>query len=270
MKLNVILEHQLIVLLFLAGSISNAQEIEDIRANHNENKLSEVNLIGATDQKPTGCFEYSGYVVSRKTGDPIANVSVEVKNTVNGLVSTIKTDQTGYYKFVIPCNEKSKIVFYGKGYSKELRIVKTGENLKLPSRNNRIYLTPFDSLVENDGRVEKIKVDPIFFDSDESTIAWDKMTIDKVLFTMFKFPEIRIKIEFNSNEGGTDISNAVLSYFRAKSARRYLILQGIDADRIESANGYGLGGLENDCENGIDDDQESSDSARSDFIIVSN
>ena len=97
------------------------------------------------------------------------------------------------------------------------------------------------------------------------------MTIEKVLFTMLKFPEIRIKIESRSNAGGTEISNAVLSYFHAKSTRRYLILQGINPDRIESANGYGTGCLEKDCTNGIDcDDLESADSTSSDFIIVSN
>lgn len=272
MTSNAILKHQLIILLCLTSFLSYAQEKLDISVSDGRQEISETDLIIAASQKPTGCLEYSGYVVSRKTGDPIAYASVEVKNTVGGLVTTIKTDQDGYYKIIMPCNEKSKMVFVGEGYSKELRIVKTGENHKSPSKNNRIYLTPFDSLVENDGSVEKIKVDPIFFDSQDSkTVAWNKITMDKVLFTMLKFPEIRIKIKSHSNAGGTDVSNAVLSYFHAKAAKRYLILQGIDANRIESATGNGAVLVEDDCANEIDcDDEERSDNSHSDFIIVSN
>ncbi len=272
MTSNAILKHKFIVLLFLIGSISYAQEMRDMTASYNRNELSNSNLTIEADRKPIGCFEYSGYVVSRETGDPIVDAGVELKNSDNVLVATIRTNKTGYYSFTIPCNGKSKIVFFGEGYSKESRIVKTGENLKSPSINNRIYLTPFESLVEKEGSVEKIKVDPIFFDSHKSTtVAWDKMTLDKVLFTMLKFPEIRIKIKSHSNAGGTDVSNSVISYFRTKAARRYLILQGIDPTRIERANGYGTERLENDCTDGLDcQGQESANGSLSDFIIVSN
>ena len=163
------------------------------------------------------------------------------------------------------------MVFSIKGYSKETRIVKTAKDPNSFSKNNRIYLTPFDSLIEKIGSVEKIKINPNHFETSKSTtIDWEKLALEKVLYTMLKFPEIKIKIESRATSGA-DVKKAVLSYFQTRAARRYLILQGIDPNRIECADGYNAGSSAKDR---VDDigtkDQESADEPLSDFIIVAN
>jgi outer membrane protein OmpA-like peptidoglycan-associated protein len=263
------LKHKLLFLLLLVGPLSFAQETGSKEVNHSKHELPETNLKSEAVPNLSECLSYSGYVVNKKTGDPIAKAHIKMTNSDNELVATLRTDQSGYYKFLIPCNQKSKIAINAHGYSKESRIVRTDENPKSASINNRIYLTPFESLVEKEGSIEKIKLGPNYFKSHKKTmLAQDKTALKNVLFTMLKFPEIRIKIESYSNAGGTDISNAVLSYFHAKASRRYLISQGINADRIESANGSGLNRPENDCLNY--EGQESVNTSLSDFIIVSN
>lgn len=226
------------ILILLFGFISSAQSMRSVATSILATDLSEANFMNVAPQKPAEYLEYSGYVVNRNTGDPIAGAYVEMKNSSSGIVTKIRTDQNGYYEFSMASNEKNKLVFVGDGYSEESRIVKTGGNLKSSSKNNRIYLTPFDSLVETEGGVKKIKVDSTYFQSHKSnTKGIDEMALEKALFTMLKFPEIKIKIEYHSNAGGSEVSNSVLSYFQAKAARKYLISQGVDASRIESANG---------------------------------
>ncbi|MDO6516398.1 OmpA family protein [Zobellia uliginosa] len=221
--------------------------------------------------KATDCLEYSGYVLNQQTGQPIAEANIELKNTVDELIVVHRTDAMGYFNIILPCNKKNTIVFSKAGYSKETIVIETGENPEAPSVDNKIYLTPFDSLVEKEGDVEKIRVNPIYFEYDKSDItARAEIELDKVLFAMEKFPEIKIKIESHTDSRGTDKYNLELSDDRAKSTRRYLLSKGIDADRIESANGYGEYRLKNECSNGVKcSDQKHLENRRSNFIIVS-
>ncbi|MGB5315557.1 MAG: OmpA family protein, partial [Robiginitalea sp.] len=63
--------------------------------------------------------------------------------------------------------------------------------------------------------------------------------------------------------------NLNLSDRRAKSTRDYLISQGIDRDRIESAEGFGESQLLNECDGSVrcagDQHQRN---RRSEFIVV--
>ncbi|MDB2606161.1 OmpA family protein [Zobellia sp.] len=221
--------------------------------------------------KPTGCLEYSGYVLNKQTGKPVANANLEIKNTTGEIISIYKTDESGYYQVLLSCKKKNTLVFSRAGASKETVIIQTGENSEAVSTDNIVYLTPFDSLVEKEGDMEKIKVNPIYFEYDKYDItASAKIELEKVLFAMQTFPEIRIKIESHTDARGRDDYNLELSENRAKSTRRYLLLKGIDADRIESAYGYGEYRLKNECKNNVKcSDQKHLENRRSNFIIVS-
>ena len=181
-----------------------------------------------------------------------------------------KTDETGYFKFVLPWDKKNKMVFFKPRFSKKEIFITTGENPEEASVNNMIYLTPFESLVVKDEGVEKIKVNPIYFEYDKSDITpRAEIELEKVLFVMREFPSVKIKIESHTDSRGTDQYNFRLSDDRAKSTMRYLIAKGIDADRIESAKGYGEYRLKNHCSNGVAcSEQEHLMNRRSDFIIV--
>lgn len=120
------------------------------------------------------------------------------------------------------------------------------------------------------GSCKKLKVNPIYFDYDKWDITESaKVELDKVLFAMNKFPNIKIKIESHTDSRGRDSYNLKLSDKRAKSTMEYLISQGISSDRIISAIGYGESQLKNKCGNGVKcSDEEHSVNRRSDFIII--
>ena len=124
---------------------------------------------------------------------------------------------------------------------------------------------------EKDGEIEKIIVDPIYFEFDKSDITMRaELELEKVLYAMNEFPGIKIKIESHTDSRGADEYNLKLSDERAKSTWKYLLSKGIAPNRIESADGYGENRLKNDCKNGVRcDDQQHLENRRSDFIIVS-
>lgn len=221
--------------------------------------------------EPIDCLVYSGYVLNKNNREPIVGATVELNKSIDGSMEIVNTDESGFFRLVLPCNQKNTLFFQKKGHSKEALTVITGKTAGPASTNNIILLTPFESLVEKEGEIEKIKVDPIYFEYDRSDITTRaELELDKVLFAMNEFPEIKIKIESHTDSRGSDQYNLRLSDERAKSTERYLLSKGIDPSRIESARGYGEYRLKNKCQNGVHcNKQEHLENRRSDFIIVS-
>ncbi len=220
--------------------------------------------------KPVNCLVYSGYVLNEKTNEPLPLANVELYDTTTGFVTGMKTDDNGAFSVTLPCNKESKLVFSKPRFTKKEIVINTGEDPQSPSEENMVYLTPFESLVVKDGDVEKIKVDPIYFDYDKSEITpRAEIELEKVLFAMKEFPSIKIKIESHTDSRGSDQYNFRLSDDRAKSTMWYLISKGVEPDRIVSANGYGEYRLKNKCSNGVKcSEQEHLVNRRSDFVIV--
>jgi peptidoglycan-associated lipoprotein len=75
---------------------------------------------------------------------------------------------------------------------------------------------------------------PIYFDFDKSTIRSDAAaTLDRKLPWLQANPGMRIRIEGNADERGSDEYNLALGQRRAASAKRYLVDHGIAADRFD-------------------------------------
>jgi peptidoglycan-associated lipoprotein len=75
---------------------------------------------------------------------------------------------------------------------------------------------------------------PIYFDFDKSTIRPDAAaTLDRKVPYLQANPGMRIRIEGNADERGSDEYNLALGQRRAASAKRYLVERGIAADRFD-------------------------------------
>lgn len=79
----------------------------------------------------------------------------------------------------------------------------------------------------------------LYFDFDKSELRDDQRAVlDAKLPVLTNNPSIRIRIEGNADERGSDEYNMALGMRRAETARKYLIDHGIDASRIDiSSNG---------------------------------
>lgn len=75
---------------------------------------------------------------------------------------------------------------------------------------------------------------PIYFDFDKSDIRPDAAaTLDRKIPWLQANPGMRIRIEGNADERGSDEYNLALGQRRAASAKRYLVEHGIDASRFD-------------------------------------
>ena len=75
---------------------------------------------------------------------------------------------------------------------------------------------------------------PIYFDYDKSDIRTDAAaTLDRKIPWLTANPGMRIRIEGNADERGSDEYNLALGQRRAASAKRYLVEHGVDAARFD-------------------------------------
>jgi len=126
-----------------------------------------------------------------------------------------------------------------------------------------------EMIAEEDG-VKKINLEMIHFDFDKSYIRNDAaIELDKLVQIMREYENMVIKIESHTDSRGSAQYNKYLSDRRAKSTRDYLVSQGIEDYRIQSATGYGEEMLLNECNGRVRCSEEDHfRNRRSEFIIV--
>ncbi len=86
-------------------------------------------------------------------------------------------------------------------------------------------------------RAREALLAPVYFDFDHSELRPDQRAVlDSKLPVMKANPTVRIRIEGNADERGSDEYNLALGMRRAQATRKYLIDNGIDAGRIDVAS----------------------------------
>ncbi|WP_347051950.1 OmpA family protein [Flavobacterium olei] len=220
--------------------------------------------------KPVCNQSISGIAIDHKTKKPLPEVTIMAYNSFSEVLGETKTNFEGKYAIEVPCNKVVKMIAAKINYSSDDKTVETTKENGGEVRDVNFELSNYDDLVVKKKGVEKVDVNPIYFDYDKYDITPKAIEeLSKVVFIMQKFPNIRIKIEAHTDSRGKDAYNLKLSDNRAKSTRDYVLSQGIDASRIESAIGYGETRLINKCKNGVKcTDEEHVLNRRSDFIII--
>ncbi len=154
-----------------------------------------------------------------------------------------------------------------EGYQEEASEFRTSDNERL---STEIALQRLEERITVEDGIRKLKTEMIYFDFDKFTIRRDAASeLDDLVTMMKEYPTMVIKIESHTDSRGPSAYNKILSDKRAKSTRDYLIRQGIDPSRIESAIGYGEERLLNECDGSVVCSREQHQrNRRSEFIIV--
>lgn len=211
-----------------------------------------------------------GYVSNSITGERLSGVKLvlvsekgdELESTVSALNGTYE------FKVNLNCDTKYKVIASKIGYAEKNKPLKTleesGETL-VP-----LKLETINPLIVEENGILKIKIGIIYFDLNKSFIRNDaSIELNKVVLLMKAYPEMVIKIESHTDSRNSHKYNLDLSDRRAKSTRAYIISQGINASRIENANGYGETQLINNCKDGVRcSEVEHQLNRRSEFIII--
>lgn len=239
-------------------------------SSNREGGKGDDDIYSFTKGKPVCNQTISGMATDRKTKLPLADVAIMGYNSYSEILGETKTNYEGKYAIEVPCGKVVKMIAAKPNYSSDEKTVETTKENGAEIKDINFELSNYDDLVVKKKGVEKVDVNPIYFDYDKydiTPLAIEELA--KVVFIMKKFPNIRIKIESHTDSRGKDSYNLKLSDNRAKSTRDYIVSQDIDASRIESAIGYGESRLINKCKNGVKcTENEHLLNRRSDFIII--
>ena len=211
-----------------------------------------------------------GFVSNSITGERIANVKMTLFSEDGIELETTTTNIAGAYKYntVLNCATKFKVIAAKTGYeNKEKQVLTLNENGETVVA---LGLQTLNELIVEEKGVLKIKIGIIYFDLYKSFIRNEaSIELNKIVLLMAQYPKMVIKIESHTDARDSDTYNLKLSNRRATSTRDYIISQGIEASRIESAEGFGESQLINNCKNAVKcSEAEHQLNRRSEFIIV--
>jgi outer membrane protein OmpA-like peptidoglycan-associated protein/tetratricopeptide (TPR) repeat protein len=230
-------------------------------------------IYGFTQIKPIvyPCEQQlAGNVIDKQTNEILPGSEVILYSKDHKVISTQVSNDKGEFNFgYVDCNASFFIRASKTDYStdeKDIQIPNyTGETVtKLAIEKTQIPIVPGTDL----SKVFHIK--EIYFDLDKYNIRKDAaIELAKILEVLLEYPTMKIAINSHTDSRQTHAYNVVLSDNRAKSTRKWLIKQGISADRL-TAKGYGETKLVNNCSDGVECTEEQHQAnRRSEFIVIS-
>ncbi len=206
--------------------------------------------------------EITGVIRDSITGIFLTGVTVRLIDETGKVLEEKNTKGKSYFYFEVDCNKTYTVVGTKQDYKENKKTVTTTDENNKPI-NADLNLMPL--IIDN-----QIVINPIFFDFDKSNIRTDaEYELENIVDVLRKHPEMVIKIESHTDSRGRDRYNMKLSDRRAKSTRDYIISRGIEANRVQSAIGYGESQLLNKCANRVKcTEEEHQLNRRSYFYIV--
>ncbi len=210
----------------------------------------------------------AGVVTELVTGEIMPESLVELLDENGIKLKEMVSDDNGNFIFEdLDADKKYTIKATKDEYFENSQEVATIEN---DTVSVDLKMKKLKEMIAVEDGIKKLKTEMIFFDFDKSYIRQDASEeLDKLVEVMNEYPNMVIKIESHTDSRGARAYNKYLSNNRAESTRDYIISQGISADRIESAIGYGEEQLINECDGSVACTEEAHFlNRRSEFIIV--
>ena len=213
-----------------------------------------------------------GSVVRKSNAQPVVNTLIELFDSQGKSLGKTTTDPYGAFGFdaSLDCEVSYVLKISKEGFLPNQAQFSTTNEKEFVNRVPMEIEKELNKLIVNENGILKIKIDNIYFDLNKSDIRPDAaQELNKIVEVMKEYPKMVIKVEAHTDSRGSDRYNETLSDKRAKSTASYIVSQGIEEDRIESAIGYGEKQLLNGCSNGVKCSNKEHDlNRRSEFIII--
>ena len=210
-----------------------------------------------------------GTVYDKQTKLPIPNATVVISDAVYQKTDTLRTNNKGYYiTSLLDCGIKSRLRAEAISYNTAEVVFNSNDVPGIKTVDIGLEL-PEIPIEVNDDLFKKLNLKPIYFDFDKADIRYDaSIELMKVVELMKKYPSLKVDVRSHTDSKGKDAYNLSLSDRRAKSTIQWMIMQGIDPDRL-LGRGYGETQLLNRCSNGVRcSDTEHQENRRSEFIVL--
>ncbi|WP_158962998.1 OmpA family protein [Myroides fluvii] len=214
-------------------------------------------------EKP--CFQMiDGVVTDLESHKAISHVEIAIYDHMEKQIDVVQADELGYYHSEkLACGQQYRIHVSKEGYfAKDFTVA---VDRKIQQRVN----IELEIIEKGDDLFKKLKLSPIHFDFDSSTIRPDAaIELMKVVNTMLEHPKLELDVRSHTDSRGDDGYNMKLSERRAQATIQWMISKGVKASRL-TGRGYGESQLVNHCSNKVDcTDEQHEENRRSEFIIL--
>ncbi len=181
----------------------------------------------------------------------LEKVMVIVKSATDSF--TLLSNSAGLFKADLKSETDYKLTYYKPGYFAASGFVTTKG--KRNQDSTYIYV-PTKVELDKIFTQKEIVIPNIYYDYNKATLRPEsKAVLDSILIFFTTNKDLTIEIGSHTDSRGGDAYNEKLSQARAQSVVDYLIMKGIEKDRL-TAKGYGETRLVNGCSNGVNCTEE--------------
>ncbi|MFW6224966.1 MAG: OmpA family protein [Bacteroidota bacterium] len=174
-------------------------------------------------------FNILGAVKDKNSLDPLPNANVKLVGS-DGMTMNTTTNEQGEFKFMLKPATDYVFIASAEDHLKDKAKVSTKGLSKSKDFEETILLASTKVPIE---------VPNIFYDLDKWTLRPEsKKSLNKLVETLNENPHIIIELRAHTDFRGDEEYNKELSQKRAQSVVDYLIVQGVDPERLV-AKGYG-------------------------------
>jgi outer membrane protein OmpA-like peptidoglycan-associated protein/tetratricopeptide (TPR) repeat protein len=180
---------------------------------HNEVKPEEVLLV-------------KGNLKSEDSTKPI-NATVQIKSMESKVVTFIPVDEDGDYVASLLKNEDYLLTIKGEDIVYQSTYISAKDSIEAPVIELEMEVQPIEVGMH-------YRLHNIYFDFNSADILpSSQKVLDEFIVFLNDHPTMSISIEGHTDNVGSDAFNLILSENRAKAVYNYLIINGIDANRLQ-------------------------------------
>jgi len=196
-----------------------------------ETDIYRATLPAALRPKPVALVR--GRVFNQKTLE-LLEATIDYHALSGGKkIGEAKSDErTGEYEIILPSGEKYGFFAKKEGFipvSSEFALEKLDV---YQEKEVDLYMVP----IEKDA---KVTINNVYFDTDKYELRSESFTeLNQLIKIMESNPGMKVEIAGHTDDVGNDAHNQTLSENRANAVVRYMVSQGVKADRFV-AKGYG-------------------------------
>lgn len=247
-----------------------------VSSNRKEDNLGYDDIYKITEIKPIekDCEQLlKGVVVDLDSQKPVADARVVLYDALENKLKELVSDSNGEFDFgMVDCNTKVKIRVQKEKYNANEVAVGIPSESGMTQSKVTLELAEKPMKIGDDLR-KILSIENIHFDLNKSDIRPDAaVELAKIAEVLKQYPNMKIDVRSHTDCRQTYDYNMKLSDRRAKSTIKWLIDQGIAADRL-TGRGYGESRLLNDCDCEPTNvspctEEQHQENRRSEFIIM--
>jgi len=185
------------------------------------------------NMRPQPTIVITGIVTNEKTNESVGGfVMVEDMDTGELIAVNKSNSITGKYIVVLPGGRNYSVSANKEGFFFYSQSFELPKKIQYQEIVKNIPLKPIE-------KGTKVVINNIFFETGKATLTQQShLELDKAIDLLRANPTMVIEVGGHTDNTGDDVGNMKLSHERAKAVREYMVVRGIEPNKIQ-AKGYG-------------------------------